>query len=116
VAEIDLTLLEKYYDKVTKFAPLPKYDEESRDLALVMDKAVSCGQVEKLIKDACAYVSNVTLFDVYEGAQIGLDKKSMAFSVKFTPKDEEFSADAVDAFVKKILKKLKNELQIDLRS
>ena len=40
----------------------------------------------------------------------------MAFTVDFTPKDEAFGADTVDGFVKKILKNLKKQLDIDLRS
>ena len=40
----------------------------------------------------------------------------MAFTVEFVPGDEPFEADTVERFVKKILKKLKNELDIDLRS
>ena len=43
-------------------------------------------------------------------------KKSMAFTVEFCPKDEAFESDSVDHFVNKILKNLKKELDIDLRS
>ncbi|MDD6806319.1 MAG: phenylalanine--tRNA ligase subunit beta [Clostridiales bacterium] len=116
VMEIDLVKLEQYYGNVPKYNPLPKYAEETRDLALVMDKDITCGQVEKIMRAACAYVKNVTLFDVYEGKQIGEDKKSMAFSLLFTPKDEEFTTESVDGFVKKILKNLKKELDIEIRS
>ena len=58
----------------------------------------------------------VTLFDVYEGKQIADDKKSMAFTVLFTPKEEEFQADTVDGYVKKILKQLNKTYGIELRS
>ena len=116
VMEMNLEALEGFYGNVPVFEPLPKYAEETRDLALVMDKTVTCGQVEQAVKEACKYVKSVTLFDVYEGAQIGESKKSMAFSVLFTPKEEEFGADSVDGFVKKILKNLKNTLDIDIRS
>ncbi len=116
IMEIDLGSLEQYYENVPKYVPLPKYAEETRDLALVMGREISCGQVESIIKESCAHVKKVTLFDVYEGKQIGEDKKSMAFSVLFTPKDEEFTSETVDAFVKKILKNLKNKLDIELRS
>ena len=81
-----------------------------------MDKSLTCGEVEECIKSACAYVKNVELFDVYEGKQIADDKKSMAFSVLFTPKEEEFGANTVDKFVKKILKTLNKKLNIELRS
>lgn len=115
VAEIDLETLSKFYGKAPVFSPLPKYATESRDLALIMDKEITCGQVESVIASACSYVSDIKLFDVYEGEQIAADKKSMAFTVTFTPGDEEFTAEAVDGYVHKILKNLKKELEIELR-
>ena len=108
--------LEKWYGKAPVFEPLPKFAEEKRDLALVMDKEITCGQVEECIKAASPFVKDVTLFDVYEGKQILADKKSMAFTVLFTPKDEAFTAEAVDGYVKKILKQLNKTYGIELRS
>ena len=114
--EIDLKSLEVMYDRRAVFEPLSKFAEESRDLALVMDKKVTCGEVESVIAKSCAFVKEIKLFDVYEGGQIPADKKSMAFTVRFVPGEEAFEADAVDKFVKKILKNLKFHLDIDLRS
>ena len=116
VLQIDMETLSKWYGTAPVFSPLPKYDEEKRDLALVMTKEITCGQVEEVIRSSCAYVSAIELFDVYEGEQIGADKKSMAFSLLFTPKDEAFTADTVDGYVKKILKNLKKQYEIELRS
>ncbi len=116
VAEIDLEIVSQWYGKPKMFKALPKFAEAKRDLALVMDKKVTCGEVEATIKKACPYVSDVELFDVYEGSQIADDKKSMAFSVLFTPENEEFKPATVDGYVKKILKNLKFFFDIDLRS
>ena len=116
VLEISMKALEKWYGKAKVFEPLPKFPEEKRDLALVMDKDITCGQVEGCIREACAYVKDVTLFDVYEGRQIAADKKSMAFTVLFTPKEEAFKADTVDGYVKKVLKQLNKTYGIELRS
>ncbi|MBQ7636574.1 MAG: phenylalanine--tRNA ligase subunit beta, partial [Lachnospiraceae bacterium] len=116
VAQIDLKSVEKYYAIEPKFVPLPKFDIEKRDLAIVMDKTVTCGQAEEVIKNACRFVTDVQLFDVFEGAQIGKDKKSLAFTVTFTPGDEAFGAGAVDGYVSKILKNLKFHLNAELRS
>lgn len=116
VMEISLHALEKYYDRKPMFQPLPKYAMEKRDLALIMSKEITCGEVEECIKASCGYVTDVTLFDVYEGKPIPEDKRSMAFSVVFTPKDEEFTANTVDKFVEKILKNLKKKLEIELRA
>jgi phenylalanyl-tRNA synthetase beta chain len=116
VMEIDLKLLSQWYDRRAAFTPLSKFPEESRDLALVMSREVSCGQVEEVINRSCSYIKSIHLFDVYEGEQIPEDKKSMAFTIEFKPKDEAFEADSVDRFVAKILKNLKKQLDIDLRS
>ncbi len=116
IMEIDLKTVSAWYGKTPKFVPLPKYAEDKRDLALVMDKEITCGQVEECMKTSCKYITDIKLFDVYENAQTLGNKKSMAFSVVFTPKDEEFSANAVDGFVNKILKNLNRTLGIELRS
>ena len=116
VMQIDLAKLAKWNDKKAVFKPLPKFAEESRDLDLVMTKDITCKQVEDVIGQSCNYIKNIRLFDVYEGAGIADDKKSMAFTVEFCPKDEAFESDSVDHFVNKILKNLKKELDIDLRS
>lgn len=113
VAELDYEEL-KNHAKPFKYVPLSKYAEVTRDLALTCDKEITCGQIKSEIYSACKYVSNVYLFDVYEGEQIEKGKKSMAFKITFTPKDEPIES-KVDGFVKKILGNLKFKLNIDLR-
>ena len=81
-----------------------------------MSKTVTCGEVEDCIKGSCNYVTDVKLFDVYDGNPIPEDNRSMAFSVVFTPKEEEFTANTVDKFIEKILKNLNKKLEIELRA
>ena len=115
VMEIDMRLISAYYDKEQKFIPLPKYSIEKRDFAFVVDKNITCASIENGIKEACKYVTDVKLFDVYEGIQLGVGKRSMAFSVVFTPQNEEFTDEMIDGYVKKILKNLDTKLGITLR-
>lgn len=116
IAEIDLDLLKKYYDNAPSFNAISKFSDEVRDLALVMDKDVTCGQVEKVIRMSCKQISDIQLFDVYEGSQIPEDKKSMAFKITFAAGENGFDEGAVDKFVKKILNNLKFHLAIELRA
>lgn len=116
VMELDVRVLSKWYGKAQVFRPLPKFVQEKRDFAFVVNQGITCAQIENGIKEACKYVSDVQLFDVYEGIQLGPDKKSMAFSVVFTPADEEFNSERVEGFVKKILKNLEQKLQVTLRA
>lgn len=114
IAEIDYEKL-MAHAKPFRFAPLPKFPEVTRDLALVADMSVICAQIEEEIRNACKYVTNVKMFDFYVGKQIGEGKKSMAFTVTFTPKDEAFTPEKIDGFVKKILNNLKYKLNVELR-
>ena len=114
IAELDYELLKKHA-RPFKYIPLPKYPEAQRDLALISDREITCGQIEREIYSACKYGTDVKLFDVYIGNQIESGKKSMAFTVTFTPKDEALSGEKVDGFIKKILSNLKFKLGITLR-
>lgn len=108
------------YEKVAslakpfKYKPLPKFPEITRDIALNCGADISCAQIEKEIYAACKYVSDVHLFDVYRGEQVGSGKKSMAFTITFTPADEPLD-ERVDGFIKKILSNLKFKLDITQR-
>ena len=115
IMELDVRVLSQWYGNSKEYVPLPKYDIEKRDFAFVVDKSVTCASIENGIREACEYVTEVKLFDVYEGVQLPADKKSMAFSVVFTPKDEELKAKVVEGFVQDILDNLENKLGITLR-
>ena len=115
VMELDLRVLSQWYGKDRVFTPISKFDDEKRDFAFVVDKDITCEQIENGIREACEYVTDVTLFDVYEGVQLPPNKKSMAFNVVFTPKDEELKAKVVEKYVKNILTHLKDTVGVTLR-
>ena len=115
IMEIDLKKLTKWYGKSQVFIPISKYAQEKRDFAFVVDKGITCAQIENGIKEACEYVTDITLFDVYEGIQLPADKKSMAFTVVFTPKDEEFTTKMIESYVNDVLDHLSKSLGVALR-
>ncbi|MGN0814775.1 MAG: phenylalanine--tRNA ligase subunit beta [Candidatus Coproplasma sp.] len=114
IAEIDYEKLLSHA-KPFRYSPLPRFPEATRDLALVADMSITCGQIEAEIYNACKYVTSVKLFDIYAGAQLGEGKKSMAYTVTFTPKDEAITPENCDSYVKKILNNLKYKLNVTLR-
>ena len=113
IGEIDYEKLIAHA-KPFKYTPLSKFPPLSRDLALTCTVSTTCAEIEKEIFSACKYVTDVKLFDVYIGEQVESGKKSMAFKITFTPKDEPIE-NKIDGFVKKILNNLKFKLNIDLR-
>lgn len=115
ISEIDYQLLSELANEKFVYKPVSKFKDESRDLALVADESVTCGDVEAAIASSCKYITSVKLFDVYRGVQVGAGKKSMAFNIIFTPEDHEFTGNEIDKYIQKILKKLSFTLNIEIR-
>lgn len=117
VLELDYDSLQLAFTVPFKFEPLPKFPEVKRDLALIADEEITCGEIEDVIRSACKQsVKNVELFDVYVGDQIGAGKKSMAFTVTFSSDGTKpLETGDVDGFVKRILGSLKHRLNVELR-
>ena len=117
VLELDYDSLQAAFTVPFKFEPLPKFPEVKRDLALIADEEITCGEIEDVIRSACKQsVKNVELFDVYVGDQIGAGKKSMAFTVTFSSDGTKpLETGDIDGFVKRILGSLKHRLNVELR-
>ena len=115
LGELDYAALAAAADLTVHCSPLPKFPEVRRDLAIVVGEDVPCAAAEAVIAESCKYVTCVRLFDVYRGEQVGAGKKSMAFSLTFTPRDKAVSPEDADGYVKRILKALHEKLGADLR-
>ena len=88
VAEIKLDVLLGIEKRKTVYKPLPKFPAVERDFAMLVDKEVPVGTLEKAISSGGGRLcEKIELFDVYEGAQIPEGKKSVAFSVWLRSQD-----------------------------
>lgn len=115
LAEIDYATLASCFKPEYKYKPLDAFTPAKRDLALVCDKAVSSGEIERVIREASKLVSEVSLFDIYTGDKIGADKKSLAYTLVLRTDGRAVTDEETDACVKKVLKKL-HEINVVLRS
>ena len=117
IFEADVATLLKYTAKNFKYESLPKYPAITRDLAILVDKNISAGDVQKIIsKNGGGYFKNVTLFDVYTGERIADDKKSLAFNIKFQSNDRTLTDEEADEAFKKILAAVEKQFNAELRS
>ncbi len=115
LVELDYAVLSAMLDGKLHYTPISRFSVEKRDLALVAEEEMTCGELSEAIRSSCKYITEVKLFDVYRSEGIGENKKSMAFSLVFTPTDHEFTADEIDKYIQKILKKLSFLYGIELR-
>lgn len=118
LGELDLVSISKALDDGIRYKNLPKFPAVQRDLALLADEKLTCAEIEEVLLHSCKYVTAAKLFDVYRGGQVPEGKKSMAFTLTFTPDsqtEKAFTPEVLDGYVKKILGNLKYKLGIELR-
>ncbi len=112
----DQTLASAAIDKVT-VKTISKFPSVRRDLALVVDKAVTFEALSKVIKQQGAQVlSEINLFDVYEDQSVlGEGKKSYALSLLFHHEAKTFADQEVDTIIQKMVDRLGTEVGAKLR-
>ena len=107
VANIDLSVICKKANFTVKYEGIAKFPSVVRDISLVMDKSLTAGEIEKIIRsESGAILESLELFDIYEGERIGADKKSMAYSITFRNKEKTLEESEISTVMDKILKGL----------
>ncbi|MGK2742129.1 phenylalanine--tRNA ligase subunit beta [Tepidicaulis sp. LMO-SS28] len=93
--------------KPTKAKPaLTLFDLQplTRDFAFVLDADVSAEAVMKAARGAeKKLVTDVSLFDVFEGGNLGEGKKSLAIEVKLQPQEKTLTDEEIEAISRRIV-------------
>lgn len=112
-ADFDWDYLTKQYRDNLVVEEISRFPEVRRDLSLVIDRSVTFEQIKNL---ALRYEKNllqaINIFDVYEGENIGADKKS--YSVSFILQD--MNATLTDVVIEKTMNKLMNSFEKELQA
>lgn len=116
IAYLDETVLFENVAPERGYSPLPRFPAATRDLALICDDALPVAALEKAIRSAVgSTLEELTLFDVYRGAQVADGKKSVAYSLTMRAADRTLTDEESDAAVKRALKALRT-IGAELRS
>jgi phenylalanyl-tRNA synthetase beta chain len=103
LAELDLDALREAAGGIARMKPISRFPPVKYDVAVVVDRTTPAREVEEtLLRVDPALVRDVRLFDAYEGPNLPVGKRSLAFSLVFgsfertlEPKDVERLRDAV---------------------
>ena len=116
-AELDWNAIVKLaVKKKVTFAPLPKTQPVKRDLALLIDKAVTMAQIEAVVRESeRKLLKDVTLFDVYEGKNLPEGKKSYAIAMTIQDDEKTLQDKQIEAVMNKIITNLEKRLGASLR-
>ena len=75
-----------------------------RDFAFVVDRAVEAGSIVKAALGADrALITDVAIFDIYEGQGVPADKKSVAIAATIQPRDKTLAEPDIEAVMAKII-------------
>jgi phenylalanyl-tRNA synthetase beta chain len=105
--EVVLDRIPQAKPKPTRAKPvleLSPFQPVSRDFAFIVDRAVKAGDIVRAAQGVDKkLITDVTLFDVYEGKGIDEAKKSIAIAVTMQPREKTMTDEEIDAVAAKIV-------------
>ena len=114
VAELDLAAVTKAF--VPAFAELSRFPEVKRDLAVIVDRTVASDDLMQNVRSAAGtYLTDLTLFDVYEGKGIDPKRKSLALSLTFREQSRTLNDEEVNQSVQQVIDSLEKNYKAELR-
>ncbi|MEE4105048.1 phenylalanine--tRNA ligase subunit beta [Pseudomonas viridiflava] len=112
----ELVLGEVAKGRLPKFHELSRFPEVRRDLALLADRDVSSSAVMDVIREnAGEWLTDLRLFDVYQGKGIDPHRKSLAVGLTWQHPSRTLNDDEVNATTLAILTSLEERLNATLR-
>ncbi|MBD9562479.1 phenylalanine--tRNA ligase subunit beta [Pseudomonas sp. PDM09] len=112
----ELVLAEVALGKMPKFQELSRFPEVRRDLALLADKDVAATAVLDVIREnAGEWLTDLRLFDVYQGKGIDPHRKSLAVGLTWQHPSRTLNDDEVNTTTQNILTSLEQRLNATLR-
>ncbi|MCE0459809.1 phenylalanine--tRNA ligase subunit beta [Pseudomonas uvaldensis] len=112
----ELVLSEVAQGKMPKFQELSRFPEVRRDLALLADREVAASAVLDVIREnAGEWLTDLRLFDVYQGKGIDPHRKSLAVGLTWQHPSRTLNDDEVNTATQNILTSLETRLNATLR-
>jgi phenylalanyl-tRNA synthetase beta chain len=115
-ADFNWAAILKLVSNKIKYTEIPKYPEVRRDLALLIDQAVTYENIYTIARQTeKSLLKNIDLFDVYEGQNLPEGKKSYALSFSIQDSSKTLTDEQIDKIMNKLQKNFETELGAVLR-
>jgi phenylalanyl-tRNA synthetase beta chain len=102
--------------RLPKFKELSRFPEVRRDIALLVDQTVAGEAVLQVIREnAGQWLTDLRLFDVYQGKGIDPHRKSLAVGLTWQHPSRTLTDDEVNSTTSEILTSLEHRLNATLR-
>ncbi|HTL70575.1 MAG TPA: phenylalanine--tRNA ligase subunit beta [Candidatus Eisenbacteria bacterium] len=117
-AEIDLDRVFALADArpPVKARPVPKFPSVRRDVAFIVEEGVPVRELEQTMREAAKpHLSDVQLFDQFNGKGIPAGKRSLAFSLAYQKETATFTDEEIQALQAKVGEALKTRFRAEFR-
>jgi len=116
VFDFDFEKLQKSASEETEFQPISSYPFAVRDIAVLVPRGVLVEAVLNKINIAGgSLITDVDLFDIYEGEEILEGKKNLAFHIIYQAQDRTLSSKEIEEIQNKIIKALDADPEWEVR-
>ncbi len=109
-------LFESAQSEKISFRELPRFPYVRRDLALLLDKAITYAELEQTArKTESRLLKEINLFDVYEGKHLPEGKKSYALSFVLRDDDKTLTDETIEDVMSRLVNAFQKQFGAELR-
>jgi phenylalanyl-tRNA synthetase beta chain len=103
--------------KLPTASALSKFPEVSRDLAILIDSDCSSGEILSNVRNnAGGYLTDLRIFDVYQGDGVAKGKKSIALGLTWQHPSRTLSEDDINMIISNCVNGLQDKFNANLRN
>ncbi|MQS51431.1 phenylalanine--tRNA ligase subunit beta [Companilactobacillus mishanensis] len=116
VFEVNVDKLLELNRKQVQAKSAPKYPSITRDLAILVGKDISSGQIVKdIFENGGDYLIDVNIFDVYQGSNIESGFKSLGYHLIFQNANDTLTDETVEKSFTNIKNSLVSKFNVEVR-
>ncbi len=116
VAEVSLDAVRAMPETPRRYRPLPRFPGVARDLAVVVPATLPSAAVTRAIQAlSVPWLRRAVLFDVYEGAQVGPGRRSLAYGLWYQADDRTLTDAEVNRAHADVVARLRAALDVEVR-
>jgi phenylalanyl-tRNA synthetase beta chain len=117
VFELDFSALARFARPVTPYQSLPRFPAVVRDVALIADEALPVQAVIDAVRALeNPLITEARLFDLYRGAPIPEQKKSLAYSIAYRASDRTLTAQEINTLHAQVIEHIVRTLGVEIRT
>jgi phenylalanyl-tRNA synthetase beta chain len=114
-AEFNVSKFLKYVKDSKKYQALSKYPKMVQDISMIVSDSVRWQDVEQKINAISSLITEVELFDIYEGKDKDQKERSLAFHITFHDLKKTLTSKEVEKLMKQIKEMLVTEFKVKIR-